>query len=116
MDFHESSYDLTDITKAPGPSEAGPDDEVGAPAFLRIRHLTSQHRPEAGSVHARSRQHPMLLQEPWRGDHGHGVAAAFGTSFEQERDIQHHQTFAQGSGMGEEAFLITPYKGMEQGL
>lgn len=69
----------------------GLDDEIGALAFLGIRHLQGLDLGEARRCHARPGKDPGMLQEAWRGHHDDGVAAPLASGFEEQRDIEHDQ-------------------------
>jgi hypothetical protein len=86
-------------------AQAGIDNEVGAAALFPVGHLALQDRAQLVRGHARPGHDARPLDHGRGGHDDDGVAAALGTGFEQQRDVEHDHRRAPGGGAGEETGL-----------
>ena len=80
------------------PTQTGRHDEIGAPPFFGIRHLLCQDRSQANRGHAGPLQHPLALHQGRCRYHEDIITSTIAAGFEQQRDIEHGEQLAPGSG------------------
>ncbi len=97
--------DLLYGAQAEGASQAGGDDEIGAPAFFGVGYLARQDLFQAFRRHPRPGKDSSHLKEPRGGRHHHRVATAFSTGLEKQGNVKDHEGASLYGGGAQEAIL-----------
>ena len=85
---------------------AGIDKEMGAAAFLAVRHLPFEDRFELRLVHVGPGENPLALNVRIGGDDDRGVHPALAAGLEQERDVEYGETVTAAGGRFAETALL----------
>jgi|SRR5690242_426723 hypothetical protein len=95
------------------PRQTGAYDDVGAAAFLRVRHLARYYSFNIRVAHLSARSYPMDLNRSWRRHDNDAINPPIAAGLQQQGDIQDHSAAPAAPRARDKRVFLLSHHGMQ---